>query len=213
MTTADSMATAFTARPEPAPAPPPPSAGGARVVDEPSTATAPVPTTVVPVVEETPTESVETVVEYVPVKAKTKRLNIDSIFVLVLAVSIVFLLMTASFIASFAAIYDIAEYTGTPVELRWVFPVYIDLAILGYTIALFIFKRRGTGTARTIAGLIGFALLSVAANVGHTLVYWDGDLSDFRAWIGVALTASAPIAVLLASEEIARLAFSAPDEE
>lgn len=209
MTTSDPMTTSFTAR-QPAPAPPPPSAGGARVVDELPTITAPVPTTAVATVD---TEPVEAVVEYVPVKPKQHRLNIDSIFVLILAVSIVFLLMAASFIASFAAIYDIAEYTGTPAELRWVFPVYIDLAILGYTIALFIFKRRGTGTARTIAGLIGFALLSVAANVGHTLVYWDGDLSDFRAWIGVALTASAPIAVLLASEEIARLAFSNPDEE
>jgi hypothetical protein len=210
MSTADPMTTSFTARTQPAPAPPPPSAGGARVVEELPAITAPVPTTSIQTVE---TEPVVTVAEYVPAKAKTHRLNIDSIFVLILAVGIVFLLMTASFIASFAAIYDIAEFTGTPEELRWVFPVYIDLAILGYTIALFIFKRRGTGTARTIAGLVGFALLSVAANVGHTLVYWDGDLSDYRAWIGVALTASAPIAVLLASEEIARLAFSNPDEE
>jgi hypothetical protein len=54
---------------------------------------------------------------------------------------------------------------------------------------------------------VGFASISVLANISHTLSYWDGDLVDYRAWVGVAITASAPIAVLLAAEEIARLAF------
>jgi hypothetical protein len=55
---------------------------------------------------------------------------------------------------------------------------------------------------------VGFASISVIANVSHTLSYWDGALLDYRAWVGVAITASAPIAVLLAAEEIARLAFA-----
>jgi hypothetical protein len=61
-------------------------------------------------------------------------------------------------------------------------------------------------------GLLGFALVSVMANVTHTIAFWDGSLLDYRAWMGVLITASAPIAVLLASEEITRLAFEKTDK-
>jgi len=141
-----------------------------------------------------------------PVRKKSTRLNLDSTWVLVFTVSIVFGLMLASFTASFVAIYEVAEFTGIG-ELRWVFPVFIDAAILAYTLSLFIFKHRGESTWRTLLGLFGFALLSVAANVVHTISYWEGDISSYQSWIGIVLTAAAPIAVLLASEEIARLAF------
>jgi hypothetical protein len=55
--------------------------------------------------------------------------------------------------------------------------------------------------------LVFFAGISVIANIAHTLAFWEGSLIDYRAWVGVLITASAPIAVLLAAEEISRLAF------
>jgi hypothetical protein len=135
------------------------------------------------------------------------RINPDSRAMLYVAVGLVFVLMGSSFAVSFSGIYDVSEFTGLPVWLQFMPALFIDAAILAYTISLFIFKARGESTWRTMAGLMGFALLSVLANIAHTLNFWDGDLADYRAWIGVAITASAPIAVLLASEEIARLAF------
>jgi hypothetical protein len=83
---------------------------------------------------------------------------------------------------------------------------------LAYTIALIVFKARGESVWRTVVALIGFASISVIANVAHTVSYWDGNLLDFRAWVGVAITASAPIAVLLAAEEISRLAFQKKED-
>jgi|GEM_PF-3984835 len=138
---------------------------------------------------------------------KSRRLNLDSIGMLVFSLLIVSSLMATSFIASFNAIYASAEFTGTAVEWRWVFPVFIDVAIFGYTLNLFIFKRRGAAVGRTIAGLIFFAFISVAVNFAHTLDYWQGDLANYQAWVGVMLAVAAPIAVLLASEELGRLAF------
>jgi hypothetical protein len=81
---------------------------------------------------------------------------------------------------------------------------------LAYTIALVVFKARGERTLRTVLALVAFAGISVVANIAHTVSFWDGELTDFRAWIGVLITAAAPIAVLLAAEEIARLAFESP---
>jgi hypothetical protein len=148
-----------------------------------------------------------------PAKKKSRRLNLDSIFMLVFSLLIVMLLMITSFIASYNAIFDAAQYTGTPEAWRWVFPIFIDVAIFGYTINLFIFRHRKKPIGRTIAGLLFFAFISVAVNFAHTLAFWNGDLANYQAWIGVLLAVSAPIAVLLASEELGRLAFVEDDED
>lgn len=127
---------------------------------------------------------------------------------LMVAVAFVGIIMASSFTVSFAGIYDVSRFTGLPVYLQWLPSLFVDAAIMAYTLSFIIFKSRGHSTWRTLAGLAGFTLLSVGANVAHTLSFWNGDLGDWRAWVGVAITAAAPIAVLLASEEIGRLAFA-----
>jgi hypothetical protein len=146
------------------------------------------------------------VVEVAPTK-KSKRINPDSLPVLYTAVALVSVLMISSFVVSFSGIYEVSAWTGIPTILQWLPAFFIDAAILAYTISLVVFKARGESTWRTLAGLTGFAAMSVVANVAHTLNYWNGNVTDYRGWIGVAITAAAPIAVLLASEEITRLAF------
>lgn len=138
---------------------------------------------------------------------KSARINPDAIPVLATAVALVGILMISSFIVSFSGIYDASAWTGLPEYFRWLPALFIDAAILAYTIALIVFKARGESVWRTTVALVGFAGISVIANIAHTISYWDGNLADFRAWVGVAITASAPIAVLMASEEITRLAF------
>ena len=136
------------------------------------------------------------------------RINPDSRGTLWMALILVFMLMLSSFVVSFSGIWDVSQYTGLPAVIQWVPAVFIDAAILAYTISLFVFKARGESTWRTIAWLLAFAGISVAANISHTLDYLQQTgVNDWRVWIGVAITASAPIAVLAASEEISRLAF------
>lgn len=153
-------------------------------------------------------EKQEEALKRVIVKEKTPaRINPDAIPVLATAVGLVAILMISSFAVSFSGIYQVSEWTGIPQIIQWLPALFIDAAILAYTISLIVFKARGESVWRTLAGLGGFALISVVANIAHTVSYWNGSLTDFRAWIGVIITASAPIAVLLASEEITRLAF------
>lgn len=141
------------------------------------------------------------------VKPQRARINPDSIPVLATAIGLVSILMISSFAVSFSGIYEVSAWTGLPLYIQWLPALFIDAAILAYTISLVVFKARGESVWRTVLGLIGFASISVVANVSHTLAFWDGEFTDFRAWIAVIITASAPIAVLLASEEISRLAF------
>lgn len=143
---------------------------------------------------------------------KSARINPDAIPVLATAVVLVGVLMISSFIVSFNGLYDVAAWTGLPVFLQWLPALFIDAAILAYTISLVVFKARGESVWRTTLALIAFAGISVVANIAHTVSFWNGELTDFRAWIGVLITAAAPIAVLLAAEEITRLAFELPKD-
>ena len=145
-------------------------------------------------------------------KKASRRINPDAIPVLATAVALVSLLMVTSFAVSFSGIYEVSAWTGLPAFLQWLPAVFIDAAILAYTISLVVFKARGESTWRTLTGLTAFAAVSVVANIAHTLSFWNGSLVDFRAWVGVLITAAAPIAVLLASEEITRLAFEQPEK-
>lgn len=154
-----------------------------------------------------PTPVPNPALEVVKTKPRSPRINPDAIPVLATAVALVTLLMVSSFAVSFSGIYTVSAWTGLPVFLQWLPALFIDAAILAYTISLVVFKARGESVWRTLTGLSSFAGVSVIANIAHTLAFWDGSLVDFRAWVGVLITASAPVAVLLASEEITRLAF------
>jgi hypothetical protein len=136
------------------------------------------------------------------------RINPDSKPVLLLAVALVFVLMVSSFIVSFFGIWGISlETTNIPGPIAWLPALFLDAAILAYTISFFVFRSRGEPIIKTRIALWFFALLSVAANIAHTVEGITPDMSPYSIAIGLAITGSAPIAVVLSTEEIARLAF------
>ena len=144
-------------------------------------------------------------------KISGNRIDPDSRGVLLLAVSLVMILMISSFVVSFFGIWGIsADTTNIPQPITWIPALFLDAAILAYTISYFVFQSRGEPIWRTRMALWAFALLSVAANVAHTLLIFTPETTLINAVVGIGITASAPIAVVLASEEVARLAFKRP---
>lgn len=142
-------------------------------------------------------------------KQQSARINPDNPRILVLAITLVFVLMVSSFVVSFFGIWGISqETTNLPQAITWLPALFLDAAILAYTISFFVFKYRGEPTAKTLTALWVFALLSVAANVAHTIEGFAPGTSTLSMAIGILITGSAPIAVVVASEEIARLAFA-----
>ena len=136
------------------------------------------------------------------------RINPDSRPVLLLAVGLVMVLMVSSFVVSFFGIWSIsAETTNIPDPISWIPALFLDAAILAYTISYFVFQARGESVIRTRLALWVFALLSVAANVVDTFRIFTPETPWYEMAVGIGITGSAPIAVVLASEEIARLAF------
>lgn len=152
--------------------------------------------------------------DYVPAPVKNEeshratRLNPDTPRVLGLAIFLVFVLMVSSFIVSFFGIWGVStETTNLPGPITWLPALFLDAAILAYTISYFVFKARSEPVLKTRFALWAFALLSVAANVAHTLDGVTPEMSAYSVAVGLMITGSAPIAVVLSTEEIARLAF------
>lgn len=151
----------------------------------------------------TPREEKQEVEEH-----RSARINPDTPRVLGLAIFLVFVLMVSSFIVSFFGIWGVSqETTNIPGPITWLPALFLDAAILAYTISYFVFRARSEPVIKTRFALWAFALLSVAANIAHTLDGITPEMSAYSVAVGLMITGSAPIAVVLSTEEIARLAF------
>lgn len=139
---------------------------------------------------------------------KTNRINPDSIQALWLTVALVGFLAVASFMVSFTGLHEVASWAGLPSWLRWAVPVFIDVAILAYTLAVLIHRHRGEKTWLSWVSLAGFTLFSMVANAAHALALDHPDST--QQIIGAAVAALAPVSVFTATEQLGRLVIRHP---
>ncbi|WP_066217166.1 DUF2637 domain-containing protein [Arthrobacter woluwensis] len=131
------------------------------------------------------------------------RINPDSPRTLWFTVALVAFLAVASFMVSFAGLHEVATWAGLPSWLRWAVPVFVDVAILAYTLSVLIHRHRGEATWPSWVALSGFTVLSVIANAAHALSVTHENL--LQAIVGAGVAAMAPVAVFAATEELGRL--------
>lgn len=141
-----------------------------------------------------------------------RRINPDSQRMLWVAVGLVGFVGCISFMVSFAGLVAVAEWAGLPPTMRWTVPIFIDTAILVYSIAVLIHRSRGDKTWASWISLAAFTFVSVLANVGHVLLIADPEIDIFRTWIGAVVAGMAPIGVFAATEELGRLAILRPSQ-
>lgn len=140
-----------------------------------------------------------------------RRINPDSHKMLWFAVGLVGFVGAISFMVSFSGLVAVAEWAGLPPAMRWAVPIFIDAAILVYSIAVLIHRSRGEKTWASWVSLGAFTLVSVLANVGHVLLMPERSADDFQTWIGALVAGMAPIGVFAATEELGRLAIQRPN--
>lgn len=135
-----------------------------------------------------------------------KRINPDSRAILWLTVVIAGLLGAASFAVSFAGLTAVAAWAGIPPWMAWTLPMFIDGAIVLYSLAVLVHRVRGENTVASWVSLLFFTLVSVFANGTHA--YSINVASAAPVWQMVAgsiLAAMAPVAVFSVTEELGRL--------
>lgn len=89
---------------------------------------------------------------------------------LVLAIVIALGITAGAFVLSFAVQRDLAVQAIIPADLAWIFPVIVDSAILGSTIAIVLIsklKMSGWDKAFYIALAVGVVVISILGNAYH----------------------------------------------
>jgi hypothetical protein len=142
---------------------------------------------------------------------KARRFHADTPFVLGLLLFLVALLAAASFYVSFSGLYAAAAWAvGDVPPLQFAVPIMLDVAIVAFTLALFVERERGERVRWTWLAIAVFALVSATANILHTLeVSTAVNLSQLIA--GAVISGGAPILLAFATDKIAVKVFKEPN--
>jgi hypothetical protein len=143
---------------------------------------------------------------------RAPRIQIDQVITLNSWLIGVLIAFVASAIVSFNGITSVAEFVGLSGGwMAYLFFFFVELMYLLFLVAYLILESRENETSRgALAGMIFFATIAVLANAVHTFDYWGWAFMEPRAWAGVVLSISAPIAIISASKMASRVIFARP---
>lgn len=121
------------------------------------------------------------------------------------AVAITTVIATASFVLSFATLWDLATRAGLPSNLSWLWPVIVDGTILQATISVIALApiREERSARRFFWGVLAVAaVVSISSNALHAFITPSGSLPPALA---AAIATVAPVSLLAATHGIAVL--------
>lgn len=140
-----------------------------------------------------------------------KRIFADTPRTLALLLSLVALLAVASFSVSFAGLYAAAAWAvGESPWLQIAVPVMLDVAIIAFTVALFVERERGESVRWTWVAIAVFATVSAASNVLHTLTVSTATTPQ-QLIVGSVISGGAPLLLAFATDKAAVKVFRKPE--
>lgn len=134
---------------------------------------------------------------------RARRFHADTPFVLGLLLFLVALLAAASFYVSFSGLYAAAAWAvGNNPPLQFAVPIMLDVAIVAFTLSLFVERERGDKVRWTWFAIAVFALASATANILHTLeVSTAVNLGQLI--VGAVISGGAPILLAFSTDKAA----------
>ena len=150
---------------------------------------------------------------YVPAQEykRARRFHADTPFVLGLLLFLVAGMAGASFYVSFSGLYAAAEWAvGPNPPLQFAVPIMLDIAIIAFTLALFVERERGEKVVGTWIAIAMFAAVSATANILHTFVVSTAT-DNYQLLVGAVISGGAPILLAFATDKIAIKVFKSAD--
>lgn len=185
---------------EPAPAPEAPASGFAEVVVTPEQE-----------VLQRVLDEVESNPEPVEVRKRARRFHADTPFVLGVLLFLVAAMAAASFYVSFSGLFAAASWAvGDNPPLQFAVPIMLDIAIIAFTLSLFVERERGDKVWGTWLAIGAFAAVSATANILHTLVVSTAT-DNYQLLVGAVISGGAPILLAFATDKIAIKVFKNAD--
>ena len=134
---------------------------------------------------------------------RARRFHADTPFVLGLLLFLVALLAAASFYVSFSGLYAAAAWAvGNNPPLQFAVPIMLDVAIVAFTLSLFVERERGDKVRWTWLAIAIFALASATANILHTLEVSTA-INMGQLIVGAVISGGAPILLAFSTDKAA----------
>jgi hypothetical protein len=141
---------------------------------------------------------------------RAPKIQVDQVITLNAWLIAVIIAFVSSAVVSFNGITSVAAFVGLSADwMAYLFFFFIELMYLLFLVAYLLLESRDNEDSRgALAGMIFFAAVAVLANAFHTFDYWEWAFTEPRAWAGVVLSISAPIAIISASKMASRVVFA-----
>jgi hypothetical protein len=141
---------------------------------------------------------------------RAPKIQVDQVITLNAWLVGVIIAFVSSAVVSFNGITSVAAFVGLSADwMAYLFFFFIELMYLLFLVAYLLLESRDNEDSRgALAGMIFFAAVAVLANAFHTFDYWGWAFEEPRAWAGVVLSISAPIAIISASKMASRVVFA-----
>lgn len=140
---------------------------------------------------------------------RAARIQVDQDAVLRVWMWAIGFAFVAAAIISFNGITNVAYSVGLTFEwMAYLFFFFIELMYLIFLAAYLIVESRGEKATGAFWGMVFFAGVAVAANAWHTLEYHEFGWTNPSMWAGVALSVSAPIAIIASSKMASNVALA-----
>ena len=141
---------------------------------------------------------------------RAPKIQVDQVITLNAWLTGVLIAFVASAVVSFNGITSVAAFVGLSADwMAYLFFFFIELMYLLFLVAYLLLESRENEDSRgALAGMIFFAAVAVLANAFHTFDYWQWAFDEPRAWAGMVLSISAPIAIISASKMASRVIFA-----
>lgn len=141
---------------------------------------------------------------------KARRFHADTPFVLGLLLVLVAGMAAASFYVSFSGLFAAAAWAvGDNPPLQFAVPIMLDIAIVAFTLSLFVERERGERVRWTWVAIGAFAAISATANILHTLVVSTAT-DNYQLLVGAVISGGAPVLLAFATDKIAIKVFKEP---
>ena len=141
---------------------------------------------------------------------KARRFHADTPFVLGMLLFLVAGMAAASFYVSFSGLFAAAAWAvGDNPPLQFAVPIMLDIAIIAFTLSLFVERERGDKVRWTWLAIAMFAAVSATANILHTLVVSTAT-DNYQLLVGAVISGGAPVLLAFATDKIAIKVFKEP---
>ena len=146
-------------------------------------------------------------------RKRARRFHADTPFVLSLLLLLITLMAGASFYVSFWGIYEAAAWAvGPNPPLQFAVPLMLDVAIIAFTLSLFIERERDEKVWGTWVAIGAFTFVSAFANVAHAFVVSTSE-DQTQMLVGAIIAGGAPLLLAIGSDKVARKVFKTAGNE